>query len=231
MTLFYCPNISTATILSEEESQHAIKVLRLQAGDGIIVIDGVGGFYEAEITLPHPKHCQFRILKSIFDFGKRNYKLHIAIAPTKNIERTEWFIEKVTEIGIEEISLLLCRFSERKNVNESRLEKIIISAAKQSKKAYFPILNQLTPFEQFIKTTKADNCFIAHCYEQDKKLLSEELKGKKDILILIGPEGDFSKEEVDLAIKFGYFPVSLGDSRLRTETAGIVACTTVNLCV
>lgn len=231
MALFYCPDISTACILPEEESQHAAKVLRLQAGDSIIVIDGKGGYYEAEITRPHHKRCEFRIIKATQNFGKRNYRLHIAIAPTKNIERIEWFIEKATEIGIDEITPLLCRFSERKNVKDERLEKIIVSAAKQSKKAYFPVLNPLTPFDQFLKSAKAENCYIAHCYEQDKKHLSTELKGQKDILVLIGPEGDFSKEEVESAMKAGFVPVTLGDSRLRTETAGLVACTTVQLCV
>lgn len=231
MTLFYCPDISNATILPEDESMHAVKVLRLQTGDSIIVIDGQGGYYEAEITIPHHKRCEFRITNATYNFGKRNYRLHIAIAPTKNIERIEWFIEKATEIGIDEITPLLCRFSERKNVKDERLEKIIVSASKQSKKAYFPTLNSLTSFEQFIKTTKAENCYIAHCYEQDKKQLSTEVKGQKDILILIGPEGDFSKEEVEAAIAAGFTPVTLGESRLRTETAGVVACTTVQLCV
>jgi 16S rRNA (uracil1498-N3)-methyltransferase len=201
----------------------------MQTGDSIIVIDGKGGYYEAEITLPHHKRCEFRIVKATQNFGKRNYRLHIAIAPTKNIERIEWFIEKATEIGIDEITPLLCRFSERKNVKDERLEKIIVSAAKQSKKAYFPVLNPLTPFDQFLKSAKAENCYIAHCYEQDKKQLSIELKGQKDVLILIGPEGDFSKEEVESAMKAGFVPVTLGDSRLRTETAGVVACTTAYL--
>jgi 16S rRNA (uracil1498-N3)-methyltransferase len=231
MALFYCPDISTACILPEDESQHAVKVLRLQASDNIIVIDGKGGYYEAEITLPHHKRCEFRIVKATQHFGKRNYRLHIAIAPTKNIERIEWFIEKATEIGIDEITPLLCRFSERKNIKDERLEKIIVSAAKQSKKAYFPKLNPLAPFDQFLKNAKAENRYIAHCYELDKKQLSTELKGQKDVLILIGPEGDFSKEEVDAAMAAGFIPVTLGDSRLRTETAGMVACTTVQLCV
>ncbi len=231
MALFYCPNISNACVLPEEESQHAVKVLRLQAGESIIIIDGKGGYYEAEITLPHQKHCEFRIVKATQNIGKRNYRLHIAIAPTKNIERFEWFIEKATEIGIDEITPLLCRFSERKNIKNERLEKIIISAAKQSKTAYFPVLNPLTPFNQLIKTVKAENRYIAHCYEQNKKQLNTILKGQKDILILIGPEGDFSMEEVENAISEGFFPVTLGESRLRTETAGVVACVTVQLSI
>lgn len=227
MSLFYVPNLISAHVLPEEESQHAVKVLRLQTGDAMTVVDGVGGYYEARITHPHPKHCEFEIVKSIAGFGKRDYKLHIAIAPTKNIERLEWFIEKATEIGIDEITPIICRFSERKIIKEDRLEKIIVSAAKQSVKAYFPKLNPLCTFDELLKSHKASQKFIAHCYEEDKKLLQNEIQKSSDILILIGPEGDFSKEEVQKAIASGFVPVSLGDSRLRTETAGVVACCTV----
>lgn len=227
MTLFYCPTISSASVLSEEESQHAVKVLRLQVGDKIVVVDGSGGFYKAQITNPHPKHCGFEIVETKSEFGKRDYKLHIAIAPTKNIERLEWFIEKATEIGIDEITPLVCRFSERKIVKEERLEKIIVSAAKQSLKAYFPKLNPLCTFDEFLKTRPETQKFIAHCYESDKKLLQSEIQKSSDILILIGPEGDFSKEEIQKAISVGLVPVSLGESRLRTETAGVIACHTV----
>ena len=229
MTLFYCPTISDTTVLSEEESQHAVKVLRLQVGDEIALVDGVGGFYKARISNPHPKHCGFEIIESQTEFGKRDYKLHIAIAPTKNIERLEWFIEKVTEIGIDEITPVICRFSERKIIKEERLEKIIISAAKQSVKAYFPKLNSLCTFDELLKTQSASQKFIAHCYEEDKRLLQTEIQKSSNILVLIGPEGDFSKDEVHKAISLGFMPVSLGESRLRTETAGVVACHTVAL--
>ena len=229
MTLFYCPTISDTRALSEEESQHAVRVLRLQVGDEIALVDGVGGFYKARISNPHPKHCGFEIIESQTEFGKRNYKLHIAIAPTKNIERLEWFIEKVTEIGIDEITPVICRFSERKIVKEERLEKIIISAAKQSLKAYFPKLNPLCTFDELLKTQSASQKFIAHCYEEDKRLLQTEIQKSSNILVLIGPEGDFSKDEVHKAISLGFMPVSLGESRLRTETAGVVACHTVAL--
>ncbi|MHB9142892.1 MAG: 16S rRNA (uracil(1498)-N(3))-methyltransferase [Paludibacter sp.] len=227
MSLFYVPNLISAHVLPEEESLHAVKVLRLQSGDAIIVVDGVGGYYEARITRPHPKHCEFEIVKSIAGFGKRDYKLHIAIAPTKNIERLEWFIEKATEIGIDEITPLICRFSERKVIKAERLDKIIVSAAKQSVKAYFPKLNPQCTFDELMKSHKASQKFIAHCYDEDKKLLQNEIQKSSDILILIGPEGDFSKEEVQKALTTGFVPVSLGDSRLRTETAGVVACCTV----
>jgi 16S rRNA (uracil1498-N3)-methyltransferase len=225
--LFYVPKLSTSQILPEEESQHAVKVLRLQVGDDIAVVDGVGGFYNAKITNPHPKHCGFEIIETIEKYGKRDYKLHIAIAPTKNIERLEWFFEKATEMGIDEITPIICRFSERKIIKPERLDKIIVSAAKQSVKAYFPKLNPLCTFDELMKNHQANQKFIAHCYEEDKKLLQTEIKKSSEVLIMIGPEGDFSKEEVQKAMSVGFVPVSLGNSRLRTETAGVVACCTV----
>jgi len=229
-TIFFfpgCQNVLTVQTLPEEESQHAVKVLRLQIGEEIAVVDGVGGFYIARITNPHPKHCGFEITEVKSGFGKHGYKLHIAIAPTKNIERLEWFLEKATEIGVDEITPVVCRFSERKIVKEERLQKIIVAAAKQSLKAYFPKLNPLITFDELMKNHQASQKFIAHCYEEDKKLFQKEIKPSSDVLILIGPEGDFSKEEVQKAISLGFIPVSLGNSRLRTETAGVVACHTV----
>ena len=229
MHLFYVPNIATENILPEEESQHAVKVLRLKSGDEIVLVDGRGGWYRAEITNPHPKRCEFEIKETILEYGKRNYKLHIAIAPTKNIERFEWFLEKATEIGIDEITPLLCQFSERKIIKPERLEKIIVSASKQSLKAYFPILNPLCSFNEFLKNNDATQKFIAHCYEEDKKTLQSLYTKSSDVIILIGPEGDFSPKEVEKALKSNYLPVSLGESRLRTETAGVVACHTITL--
>jgi 16S rRNA (uracil1498-N3)-methyltransferase len=227
MALFYVPTIASGNILSEEESQHAIKVLRLQIGEEITVVDGVGGFFRARITNPHPKHCGFEIIEGKKEFGKLDYRLHIAIAPTKNIERLEWFVEKATEIGIDEITPVICRFSERKTVKEERLEKIIISAAKQSIKAYFPRLNPLCTFDELMKKNHASQKFIAHCYPTPKYLFQNKITKSSDVLILIGPEGDFTPEEVEKALSLGFIPVSLGDSRLRTETAGVVACHTV----
>ena len=206
-----------------------MRVLRLQAGDELEVVDGAGGYYLAVVTNPHPKHCEFEIKETITEYGKRDYRLHIAIAPTKNIERLEWFIEKCTEIGVDEITPLLCRFSERKIIKPERLEKIIVSAAKQSLKAYFPILNPMCSFRDFIQQTTVSQKFIAHCYEQDKQLLQQVYQKSSDAVILIGPEGDFSPEEVQAAIQHQFQPVSLGSSRLRTETAGVVACHTVAL--
>jgi 16S rRNA (uracil1498-N3)-methyltransferase len=229
MSLFYVPALSSGNVLSEEESQHAVKVLRLEVGDEITVVDGTGGFYTAKIINPHPKHCTFEITSTILEYGKRDYRLHIAIAPTKNIERLEWFIEKATEIGIDEITPVICRFSERKIIKAERLQKIIVSASKQSVKAYFPQLNPLCTFDELIKHHEASQKFIAHCYDEDKKQLQKEILKSTDVLILIGPEGDFSKEEVQKAMSAGFIPVSLGNSRLRTETAGVVACHTVCL--
>lgn len=227
--MFYCPDILHSFTLSEEESQHAVRVLRLQTGDELELVDGAGGYYKAVISNPHPKHCEFVIKETFTEFGKRNYRLHIAIAPTKNIERLEWFIEKCTEIGIDEITPVICRFSERKIIKPERLEKIIVSAAKQSLKAYFPILNPMCSFRDFIQQTTVSQKFIAHCYEQDKQLLQRVYQKSFDAVILIGPEGDFSPEEVQAAIQHQFHPVSLGSSRLRTETAGIAACHTVAL--
>jgi len=164
MALFYVPSLSSAHVLSEEESQHAVKVLRLQVGETITVVDGAGGFYNARITNPHPKHCTFEITDTILEYGKRDYRLHIAIAPTKNMERLEWFVEKATEIGVDEITPIVCRFSERKVIKAERLEKIIVSASKQSVKAYFPRLNPLCTFEELVMKHQASQKFIAHCY-------------------------------------------------------------------
>ena len=227
--MFYCPDILHSFTLSEEESQHAVRVLRLQTGDELELVDGAGGYYKAVISNPHPKHCEFQIKETITEYGKRDYRLHIAIAPTKNIERLEWFIEKCTEIGIDEITPVICRFSERKIIKPERLEKIIVSAAKQSLKAYFPALNPMCSFRDFIQQTTVSQKFIAHCYEQDKQLLQRVYQKSFDAVILIGPEGDFSPEEVQAAIQHQFHPVSLGSSRLRTETAGIAACHTVAL--
>ena len=229
MTLFYAPNLTSELILPEEESLHAVKVLRLKVGSPIIVVDGIGNYHKAVIINSHPKHCGFEIIETIHEFGKLPYNLHIAIAPTKNMERLEWFIEKATEIGISEITPIICRYSERKVVKEERLEKIIVSAAKQSVKAYFPILNPTCTFDEFLKKHTEGNRFIAHCYNQDKNLLKNEVENIKDVIIVIGPEGDFSGEEVENAINQGYIPISLGESRLRTETAALVACNTVSI--
>ena len=228
MAIFYAPNINHEAILPEEESLHAVKVLRLTTGSESTIYDGIGNAFQARITHPHPKRCGVELLSKT-ESPNPKARIHIAIAPTKNIERIEWFIEKATEIGIHTITPLLCRHSERKQINIDRLHKIIVSACKQSKNPLFPVLNELCTFEQLIATTQEPQRFIAHCYEQDKKQLYTELKPTADVLILIGPEGDFSEEEVSTALQAGIIPATLGNTRLRTETAGLVACHTANL--
>lgn len=230
MQLFYAPNISGNTYtLNEEESKHCIRVLRLTVGDEITLIDGKGGLFKTRIFSPEPKRCSVEVYESVLEFEKRNHYLHIAIAPTKNIERFEWFLEKATEIGIDEITPLLCEHSERKVINNERLDKIIISAVKQSIKAYVPVLNPLTSFKQFIQSNQTGNLFIAHCATQGLNHLKNELKPLNKSTILIGPEGDFSSNEIKQATQYNYREISLGKSRLRTETAGVVACHVVNL--
>ena len=230
MHIFYTPDISDKTYtLDEPESKHCVRVLRLEKGDEITLVDGRGGFFTAEIADPNPKRCTVNVIKSELNFGQRNFKVHVAIAPTKNNERLEWFLEKATEIGIDRVTPLLCRYSERKEIKHDRLEKVMVSAMKQSLKAYLPKLDELTKFNDFIKLPFAGQKFIAHCEEQHREFLKNLVKSGENYLILIGPEGDFSPEEIEMAIQAGFQPVSLGESRLRTETAGVVACHTFNL--
>lgn len=230
MQVFYTPEIKKITYqLTEEESKHAIKVLRLEAGDEVCMIDGVGGLYFGIIDEPDQKKCVIRVIEKIEQYNRRNYNLHIAIAPTKNIERLEWFLEKVTEIGIDEITPLLCQRSERKAIKTDRLEKIVLSAMKQSIKAYKPKVNELTKFSDFIASQVGENTFIAHCEEVPKPSLKSKVGKNQKYTILIGPEGDFSPEEIELAKSRGIQEVHLGKSRLRTETAGVVACHTINI--
>ncbi|MBQ9523121.1 MAG: 16S rRNA (uracil(1498)-N(3))-methyltransferase [Paludibacteraceae bacterium] len=231
MYLFYTPDIETSQVLSEEESAHCVRVLRYTRGDEILLTDGRGTTYTARITNPNPKHCAFEVVSQEKQVKGHPFHLHIAIAPTKNIERLEWMVEKCTEIGIDEITPLLCRFSERKQLRNDRLEKIILSAAKQSLTPYLPVLHELTNYDAFIEahTSEAEDRFIAHCYKDEKKLLKDLIVRGRDVLVLIGPEGDFSEQEVEEALEAGFKPVSLGSSRLRTETAGVVACHTAIL--
>ncbi len=230
MHLFYTPDIQgNQYTLIETESKHAVRVLRLGNGDFINLIDGNGHFFEAEIIDANPKRCLVEVKNKVNEFGKRSHYLHLAVAPTKNIDRFEWFLEKATEIGIDEITPILCDHSERKVIKNERLEKVIVSAMKQSLKAYLPKLNPLTPLHELLESPFEGKKFIAHCYEEDKRVLKTEITKSLSNLILIGPEGDFSEKEVMLSLKQGFIPVSLGESRLRTETAGVVACHTANI--
>ena len=230
MNLFYTPNISDQFYqLNEIESKHCVRVLRLKEEDIIHLIDGKGTLYKAKIIDAHPKRCTVECVESTSEFGKLNYQLHIALAPTKNIDRTEWYLEKCTEIGISEFTPLLCKHSERKVVKHDRLFKVITSAVKQSLKAYHPTLNELTKFSDLVKADFDGEKYIAHCNEGEKTHLKNLYKAKQNALILIGPEGDFSIDEVQLAKENGFKEISLGESRLRTETAGVVACNIVSL--
>jgi 16S rRNA (uracil1498-N3)-methyltransferase len=203
--------------------------LRKKEGDEILLTDGKGFFYDAEIMQANPKHCIVNILKTIEQPKGWDFNLQIAFAPTKNIDRIEWFAEKATEIGIDRLSPILCQHSERKEIKAQRIEKILVSAMKQSQKALLPQLDDIQSFSKFIKQEYDGQKFIAHCYPQEKVLLKDIYKKGSNALILIGPEGDFSEEEVKMAIDHGFKPISLGDSRLRTETAALVACHTLHV--
>ena len=229
MHVFYTPDIQSRAELPQDEAQHCTRVLRLNIGDEIMLTDGKGNFYRASISVAKNKQCLVDILETIPQQPLWSGHLHIAMAPTKNMDRTEWFAEKATEIGFDELTFLNCRFSERKVIKMERISKILVSAIKQSLKARIPKLNEMTDFDQFIQQPFQGQKFIAHCYESDKQELKDCVKKGEDALILIGPEGDFSKDEVEKAMANGFAPVSLGPSRLRTETACLVACHILNL--
>lgn len=230
MHIFYTPDLSTDHFtLNEEESRHCSKVLRLGLGDVVHLIDGRGGLYEAEISAISKKNVQLKVIRKQTEFGKRNHHLHIAIAPTKNIDRLEWFLEKATEIGIDEITPLICDRSERKIVKEERLDKVITSAVKQSLTAYHPKLNQATTFSELMNKEFTGERLIAHCMDDsDKKFINEVVSIHQSYLVLIGPEGDFSPVELNTALQSGFKPITLGTTRLRTETAALAACFEVN---
>jgi 16S rRNA (uracil1498-N3)-methyltransferase len=229
MNLFYAPDLLINSELPEAESQHCTRVLRLQKGDSIHITDGKGRFFKALISEPHPKHCQVEIIETTVPPASWQNRIEIAMAPTKNADRTEWFAEKATEMGIDKISFLRTRFSERKDIKTERINKILVAAMKQSLKATLPVLQEMIDFEKFIKQPFSGQKFIAHCYPEKKPLLSQSYRKGDDVVILIGPEGDFSEAEVALAIKNGFCPISLGESRLRTETAALTACQTIHI--
>ncbi len=229
MQLFYNSSIKqtdTSFVFDKEESKHIIKVLRKKEGDILQVTNGLGYLFTTKITIASDSKCTVRIVS----FEKQEapqFKLHLAVAPTKMNERYEWFLEKATEIGIQEITPIICEHSERKVIKTDRFQKIIESAMKQSLHYYLPKLNEPITFKEFLKKEHSGQKFIAHCEETDKKALKNELKTQEDVTILIGPEGDFSVKEIQLALENNFIPVSLGNTRLRTETAAIVACHSV----
>ena len=224
---FYVPNAECSNELPAEEAAHASRVLRLESGDEVFLIDGAGCFFKAQLTLVTKSRCLYDIVERLPQEKTWRGRIAIAMAPTKIIDRVEWTLEKATEIGVDELSLLNCAFSERRNVKLERLDKIVVAAVKQSRKAWKPLLNDLQSFEHFVKQPRKGVKYIAHCYaEIDKKDLYSELTQlncDEEVTILIGPEGDFSIEEVRLAMSQGYVSVSLGQSRLRTETAALAA--------
>ncbi|MEI7675736.1 MAG: 16S rRNA (uracil(1498)-N(3))-methyltransferase [Bacteroidales bacterium] len=230
MHIFYTPDILLNLEMPEDESLHCVKVLRLAEGTEVRLVNGKGLFYKARIVNAHPKRCAVEILEIIPESTNREFSIEVAMAPTKNLDRIEWFAEKVTEIGINKITFLRCRYSERKELKEERVHKILVSAMKQSQKATLPNLDSIVDFTEFVRRPYRGRKFIAHCYNnQSRLLLTQTYKKGENALILIGPEGDFSEEEVALAISCGFEPISLGNSRLRTETAALVACHTINL--
>lgn len=226
MHIFYSNNIDgNIFTLDESESLHLSRVLRLKAGDDATVIDGSGSLYKCRVIDPTKKSSTLEVLSITENFKKRDYLLHIAIAPTKNIDRYEWFIEKSVEIGIDKITPIICERSERRVCRTDRSKKVIISAMKQSLKAQETIINDAIPFARLITEASESNKFISHCISGSSSgKLTDYIERGDDGLILIGPEGDFSQNEVDMALKEGFTELSLGPSRLRTETAGLVAC-------
>lgn len=226
MQLFYSNNLKDNLFTFEEnESKHIITVLRHKTGDNINVTDGSGNMYRAQLINANPRQCQAVITSIMPPMKKHNYYLHIAISPTKNADRMEWFVEKTVELGIDEISPIICEHSERKRINKERLQKIALSAMKQSIKTHITRINDIMHFNDFIRTGFVGKKLIAYVdsHQHNKSISMNYAKGE-NALILIGPEGDFSREEINMAIEHEYIPVSLGSSRLRTETAGITAC-------
>lgn len=224
---FFVPDAAHQTELPVEEAMHATRVLRLKAGDEIFLMDGVGNYYRAQVTIAATHHCYYEILEHLPQEPEWKGHLHLAIAPTKMMDRMEWLVEKATEIGVDEISFLNCKFSERKLLKLPRLEKIVISAVKQSHKAWNPVLHEMVSFKDFIRQPREGRKFIAHCYDQiPRTYLFDELRkssAPEELTVMIGPEGDFSIDEVKDAVEAGYQSVHLGTSRLRTETAGLSA--------
>jgi 16S rRNA (uracil1498-N3)-methyltransferase len=229
MQLFYNSTINETTktfSFDREESKHIIKVLRKKDGDILFVTNGLGFLFKTEIVLASDSKCTVQMV-SFEKAAAAPYQLHLAVAPTKMNDRYEWFLEKATEIGIQEITPIICDRSERKVINIERFEKIILSAMKQSNELYLPKLNPAISFKEFMKQKNKGLQLIAHCEETDKKTLKSILQSNTDVTILIGPEGDFSEKEIALALEQNYIPVSLGNTRLRTETAAVVACHSV----
>lgn len=227
---FYVPDASLQNEMPMDEGLHALRVLRLKSGDEMFLMDGAGKFYRAEVTIAATKRCLYRIIEEIPQQKAWRGRIHLVMAPTKMMDRVEWFAEKATEVGVDELSFIGCRFSERKMLRTVRLDKIVVSAMKQSRKPWKPAVNQMVPFKEFLQVPRSGMKFIAHCYEEIERedlfsilSMKENAGNDDDITILIGPEGDFSIDEVRMAMNAGYRSISLGSARLRTETAALYA--------
>ncbi|HUH17705.1 16S rRNA (uracil(1498)-N(3))-methyltransferase [Albibacterium sp.] len=233
MHIFYTPDIENQSLhydLSEEESKHCTRVLRLKTGAKITLIDGRGGVFSGVIAdSSNKKRTRVNILSFVEDSRGRNYNLHLVVAPTKSLDRYEWFLEKATEIGIDEITPIICEHSERTAMKLDRLNKIVIAAMKQSQQSFLPIVNEPIKLKDFFQLKVQGKKFIAHCVDHEKMQLKDTLKKNEDAVILIGPEGDFSDTEIEKALSSGYIPITLGNTRLRTETAALVACMETSL--
>ena len=229
MNLFYTPDITGDDyVLSPEESKHCLRVLRMAEGEELVLVDGHGGWHEGVIVRADAKGCRVRVLRKQEHYGVRPFRLHLAVAPTKNADRMEWLVEKCREFGIEAITLLETVHSERRTVRLERLEKVAIAAMKQSQKAYLPEIRPVTKFRDLVERCAEQRRLIAHCHAGEKLRLDEAYAPGEDVVVLIGPEGDFSEEEVAFAQAHGFEAVTLGMSRLRTETAGMAACHAIN---
>jgi len=245
MNLFYSPDTRGDTLeLDPQESRHMVRVLRMKAGEKVQLVDGKGGMYEAVIEDAHPARCKLKILTRLSGPDPLPYVLHIAISPTKSADRLEWFLEKATEIGITEITPLICHRTEKTRLNTARLEKILIAAMKQSLRAFKPVLHAPVTLIEFIGSDHQGTLGIAHCISPDREdagtpdrtpdrtpeqVHITRLAPDRSYTLLVGPEGDFTREEVRAALDAGYTPFHLGDARLRTETAGVYICAAINL--
>ncbi len=229
MHLFFEPGLEPGiSVLSPGESHHCVKVLRMKEGEKLFITNGKGLLCEARLIRTDPKACLIEVTKVSQDYEKRPFKLHMAVAPTKSIDRFELFLEKATELGVETITPLLCEYSERKIIKPARLEKLLVAAMKQSSRAYLPVLNPMISFSDFINNNNTGERFIAHCEMGEKRKLFDVYKKGEDVIVVIGPEGDFSEKEILLAQNGGYKAISIGKHRLRTETAAIAVCVQIN---
>lgn len=230
MIQFYAPEIANNPVLPESDSQHCIRVLRMQAGDTLSVVDGCGSRYLCRIIDAHPKHALVEIVEREELPLTWQQSISIAIAPTKNIDRMEWLVEKLVEIGVNRIIPIRCQCSERKDIKVERLQKIAVSAMKQSLKAHMPQISEMMPYAEALKTLEASQKFIAYCDDEiPRQIFASAYQPGADVLVLIGPEGDFAPQEIKMALQNGYAPVTFGNNRLRTETAALYACTAIHV--